>query len=115
MASALNNVAHHALKNFAEMPDNKNKAIDPAFITLLMQIIMQLVASFQNCKKPPTPPEALAMAKNPTFLQKLVVRRSVINTLGRRGFREHGESVVSALLKTGKEVTETEVAELLDD
>ena len=86
-------------------------AFDPAMILVIAEVIMELIVVLQdNCDQ--TPEEAESIVTNPSFLQKRIVRNSVVKTMGRREYRRsNGAAVVQAILDAGKETTLEEVKE----
>lgn len=107
--SAFNKITDAIVEDFAAK--HEGQAFDSAWISVIMDIVNQILEAFANCKK--TPPEALAMANRPTLLQKFVLRRTVIKSVGRRDFREHGEDLIQSILDVGKRVELSDAEELL--
>lgn len=104
-------IRDRAVSNFAAR--NPGRAVDPASFAVLLELIMQLIAAFQDCKKEPE--DAVAMVSKPTWLQRRVLTLKVKRELGRRGWRNHGRDTVAALLQTGREIHVEEMRDAFDD
>ena len=87
--------------------NNPNAAFDPASIGMIFEIIKGLIEAFQNCRKDEA--EAVAMSKNPSRLQRRMVKNRVRREIGRRAYREQGPDMVQAVLDSG---ADTNVAEM---
>lgn len=91
-----------------------NSAIDIATITMIIQVIGQVIAMFQNC---PTPPKAATIA-NPTWIQKLQFRllvRSVVSENSNPKIRGLSSKVAEACFAQASKMTEDEVNQVLDE
>lgn len=77
-------------------------ALDPSFILVIVDLINQIITAFKNCKK--SPAEVHAEMRSPGPWQRLALRSLVRNQMGFREFRQNGDEVMEALLKTGREV-----------
>ncbi len=108
---SLHLIRDRAVDNFAAR--NPRSAIDPASIASFLELIQQLIAALQDCRKDPE--EAVNMVKRPTRWQKRIVIRKVRRELGRRQYRAHGRNVVLSLLEAGKETTAEEMRAAYDD
>lgn len=108
---SLDSIKDKAVREFSSK--NRNAAFDPAIIMVIADIIVQLVSAFQSCKKDNV--EAVNIARNPTWLQRRMLRRKVRRELGARGWREHGHDIVESLLEAGKDVTPDEMQEAMDE
>ena len=85
---------------------NENFGFDPAIIMVIFDVIMELIQSLQDCRKPQ---DAVAIAKSPTLLQKRLVALKVRRTMGRRAYRVDGQDVVDSILAAGQGVTVEEM------
>lgn len=98
------NLIKKAQHRFTE--SQSDKTFDPATIAVIATLIIQIVQMWKDCKK--TPDESVVMSKNPTILQKFRLRRMTRQELG-NSYNEYGDSVVKAILETGKEATEEDI------
>ena len=103
----VNTLAEDTAKNFA----GPNAALDPATLQAFIELILQVIQAIKNCRA--TPPDAAIMVSRPTMWQKMVVRQTVRRNMSFREYRDSGEQVVDALLKTGKTVSQSEIEQLL--
>ena len=74
-------------------------------------MIMQIVDMFKNCKKPAA--EAVQTSKNPGLFYRMRLRGLVRDNMSRADFRDNGESVIAALIKTGKDLKVEDLKEVL--
>lgn len=88
---------------------NPNAAFDPAMIFVIIEVIMELLGSFENCGQ--SPEEAAAISKNPSRLQVRVVKRITRREMGRRAYRANGRDVVESILYAGKGTSAEEIRE----
>lgn len=111
MTSTLDRLAEKSVENFKRVGGDRETALDPAMIPVFAGIILNIIKLIQDCRKDSG--TAQRIVNNPTVLQRLVARRAVKDYLDdRRSFRTHGAEMTDALLKTGKEVTAEEFADL---
>lgn len=89
-----------------------NQAFDPATFMAFAELIMALIDKIRECKAAKDVP---ATAKSPTLFQRVVLKNTVRNQLGRQAFRQHGDDVIDGLLKIGGEATEKEIQELYNE
>lgn len=108
MSSVLDKVVDTAVENYHKQ-DGIEKALDPATISIFLDLILQIMSMFKDCKKDPG--EAAGMMKNPTILQRLVARRTVRKNLDYAD-RQYGPAITEALLDTGKTISKADVVEL---
>jgi hypothetical protein len=80
-----------------------NAAFDPSIIFVIADILVQLIDAFKKCKA--TPPEAVAIAKNPGLFQRVMLRRKILEVVGRQTFREHGNDLIKSFLAVAKTAT----------
>jgi len=104
----IEDIAQNVVSNFT----NQNEALDPATITAIITLITQVITAIQTCK-PKTPAHAADMVRKPGLFARLTLRGIVRDNMSRADFRQHGEEVINALLKTGASLTDQEVADLL--
>ncbi len=103
-------IATSAALNYSAISGNKQAALDPATILSFLQMIMQVVDMFKSCKQPAA--TAVSTVKNPGLFARLRLRGLVRDSMSRADFRDHGEHIISALLKTGHNLTLEDVNEL---
>jgi hypothetical protein len=95
----------------AENLENKNAAIDPATITAIIALITQVINAIKACKTKPA--AAAEMVKSPGIFARIMLRSIVRDNMSRADFRDHGESIIKALQKTGTTLTEDDIKALL--
>lgn len=98
--------------SFTFVGGEKEAAFDPASILVWMQVAKEVIALLQECKKAKDVPDT---AKNPTLMQRVVLRGKIKEALGTRGFLRHGRATVDGFLKAGAQLTEDEVQSLYDE
>lgn len=112
--SKLDDMAMKVAKN---MPGKNGveAAIDPAMISVIIDIVANLVSLFKSCNK--TPGEALKASKNPSRWEKVALNQTIRKQLnvGFFRFRREGNEMVEAVMKTGKDMTEPDVKELYEE
>lgn len=108
---SLHSIRDRAVENYTDL--HPGRAIDPASIAVFLELIMQLIAAFQDCRKEPE--EAVSMVNSPSRWQKRVMNRRVRREVGRRGWRDHGRDIVVSLLKTGRETSVREMKAAYED
>ncbi len=108
--SMLETLAKNTAVNYSTVSGNAQAALDPATITSFITMIMDLIKQIQACRK--TPAAATAAANAPNLFQKIILRRHVRGEMGQKDFRDHGDHVIHALLKTGANVTQAEIEAL---
>lgn len=93
---------------------NETYQFNPAIILLIIEGINMILPLLQEyCNKEPE--EAVAIAKNPSWLEYRVARFQVRRALGRRAYRECGKEVLTAMLETGGELTTDEMSDLYEE
>jgi hypothetical protein len=100
------------IPNFVEVGGDKEAAFDIATVLTFIQIAKEVISLLQDCKKAKEVPET---AKNPTLMQRIVLRGKIKEVLGTRGFLRHGRATVDGFLKAGAKLTEDEVQSLYDE
>ena len=111
----LKSIAEKAAHNLVSEGESKEFALDPATIFTFMELLSGIVELYQKCNK--TSSEALKSAKNPSLRERLALKMYVRRELGgRQQFRQHnGDKIVAALLKTGNNITQSEVEEAFSE
>jgi len=99
--SILNKASDLIAKDFAK--SNPNAAFDPSIIFVIADILVQLIDAFKACKAAPS--EAAAIAKNPGLFQRVILRRKILDVVGRQTFREHGDNLIKSFLTVGRTAT----------
>jgi len=107
--SAIKNINELAVHNFSD----GNFGFDPASITVIIEVIVQVMKMLQDCKK--SPKESSDILQRPTVLQKFLLRSRVKRTMGRQSYAKDGSTVEKALFTTGKTITADQVAEVFAD
>lgn len=100
-----------AVNNFTAK--NPTAAFDPASAILIVDLIMQFIQMFQDCKKDAD--EAVEHAKDPTFLMKRIVHLRTRRELGRKAYKEHGRDMAEAIIEAGGDVTLEEMVAAYDE
>lgn len=112
--SKIQELAERSVNNLKGLDGGREAALDPAVLSGLFEIIMQLIIKLQECKK--TPAEGVKVANSPSFLQRAAAGLEVRKYLGdRKAFRKHGEALKAAILKTGAEVSVEDLTEAYDE
>lgn len=105
----LNTATNNVVNNFASANGQTADALDPAIITLIGQLIPQVLQVFNNCIQ-------ARMAKNaaakPSVIQKAALNMTVRRNIGWLAFRQHGNEISTALLKSASETSDDELIEL---
>ena len=100
-----------ALKNRAVAKLNKNGEvfIDPATITLIGGIVIEIIKALKECRNADTE-YATKIAHDPSWIDHWRVYRATRRKMGWRSYRRNGGSeVVQAILDSGKTVTPDEL------
>jgi len=100
-------VAH----NYQSDGGDPQTAIDPTQIMAWIEVIKEVIAMIQQCRKAREVP---AIASQPSVLEKRLVTNRVRHVLGLREFRRTGRETVEAVMKTGASMSEKEIQELYD-
>jgi hypothetical protein len=86
-------------------------AFDPSMILVIIQIIQQVLAAIQACKKPPS--AVTKMAESPAPFQRFKLRRIVRDQIDDPDFyAAHGDDITDAVLHVGSTVTADEASHL---
>lgn len=78
-----------------DAPPGSARAIDPAIITLIGQLIPVIIEAISKCMDARAAKKA---AGNPTALQMTVLNMSARRAMGGRAFRQHGRASVKAIV-----------------
>lgn len=111
MSDVFKDAAFKVGSNVVVAGGDKAQALDPTQILAYLEILKEVIAMIQDCRKAREVP---AMSSNPGFLEKRLLTNKVRGVLGLREFRRSGKETVEAILKTGAESTEKEIQELYD-
>lgn len=103
-------LADKTLSKYTEL--NPNKAIDPAMIVLIVNLVSELVSMFQGCKQ--NPEQAQGIMNKPTLLQKIALGNILSKHVGFFNFKLKNE-LKEVLLSTGKSVTIEDVQEAYEE
>jgi hypothetical protein len=85
--------------------------IDPVSIAVIIEMIMKIIASIQQCR---TPTPVVVAAKQKTRGNRLIVAMSARRELGRRKYRQCGDTLVTAIVDAAAEASEEEFAEFME-
>lgn len=89
---------------------NSEAALDPATISVFLNMIMQVFQMFKDCRQ--TPAQANQEMKSPGVFKRIKLRQLVRDEIGNREFRKHGDDIMEALYEQGKELDVKDVEEL---
>ncbi len=90
-----------------------NPRLNPAFIQLIAMFLQEILPKLlENCGE--TPESVVAAAKNPGRFQKFWLKRQTRKAFGRRTYREDGDAIAAATLKTTKKAKPAELAALYE-
>jgi hypothetical protein len=105
----LKQIAQKAAHNLVAEGETKEFALDPSTLFTFIELLRGVVELWQSCNKSST--DAYKSAKTPSLRDKLALKMFVRRELGgRQQFRQHnGDKIVSALLKTGNNISQDEV------
>lgn len=95
--------------NFGEIKGNEN--FDPAIIMVFAELIIEAIEAFRQYCAENDPSTALDMAQSPSRLSKLFMRRKIRAKIGFGGYRKHGDDILSALVATANDMTESDMKE----
>jgi len=91
--------------------ETPNAAIDPATITAIITLITQIINAIKGCKTKPA--AAADMIRKPGIFARITLRGIVRESMSRADFKDHGEEIINALHKTGANLTDEEIKDLL--
>ena len=111
MSDVFKDAAFKVASNYRAVGGDAQLALDPTQILAWLEILKEVIAMIQDCRKAREIP---AMSANPSFLEKRLLVNKVRNVLGLREYRKSGRETVEAILKTGAESTEIEIQQLYD-
>lgn len=114
MKKNVEEVAKRVVANIKFEQDDREMALDPAWIGTAIDLIIELVKAFQKCKK--TPEEAKEIIGNPTRLQRVRLSRITEKHL-KDGFlvRRFGKKVEDAVQKTAKDLTADDIQQMYEE
>lgn len=92
-------IGEQAAIKFGELDGNSESALDPATILMFAQLALELVKMIRECRAKAN--DGLEVAQNPGLFAKIALRRHVKSEIGNKAFRDHGEKIMTSLLKTG--------------
>lgn len=82
------------------------KALDPS---VWLGIFAAVIELFRECRKNATKEKVVASMKNPTFAQRVKLRRGLIKEIGRSKLRSFDSPVVESIAATAKDSTDAEL------
>lgn len=88
--------------DFAKESGDEGYSFDPATLILIASILIELFKIWQTCRK--SKEEQLKVAKNPSMMERLIVRNVVRKSMGGE-FGRSGRAMTKAILKNGSEAT----------
>jgi hypothetical protein len=107
----LNQFSNDIASDFSK--NNGNSQFDPAMVTAIIDIVVNLIERFKDCGK--TADQALNTSHNPGLWERVILRNSVLRYLGRKQFREHGQNLIDSILKSGGKLNKDQMLELYSD
>lgn len=105
-------VKEKVVTGFTNSGGNTEAAFDPASILIWISVAKELIGLLQSCKQAKDVP---GLAKNPNVFQRAVLRNTLKDKMGIKGFFRHGRASVDAFLKAGADLTADEVQDLYDE
>jgi hypothetical protein len=110
MNSAEQIVENAAKKVQSKVGGERQAAIDPAFLLMLVDLIVTVL---KNCRE--SSPQAVeAAAKRGGFIQRLRLRRLVRQSMTAAEWRSHGGDTVQAMLEAAAESDDGEIASVAE-
>ena len=88
-------------------PNEVLVAIDPATITLITPIVIEIIKIIVACRK--SPDEAVAIINSPEEVEVAIVKKVVRRRLGFWRYWWSGGKIIQAILDSGKYSSESEV------
>lgn len=88
----------------ADLGGRTQRAFDPTMILTIGQIVIELI---QNCKAKKAA-QFKEASSNPSFLEKIAVRRHLVDSLGRQDFRAYGQELMDSLQGQALKMSEVE-------
>lgn len=83
-------------------------AIDPITIMAIINLIVEIMKMFKDCKKTPT--EAKVTMSSPNWIQKWRLRGMIRQELKKHGSKEDPNAVLNSILNQGNSLSVQEVA-----
>jgi hypothetical protein len=104
----------HLIGNFSdEMTDSgKGAFIDPAWIPIFVELAKVLIEIINRCQE--NGGFSLRILRDPSVLQRFVLKRSIRKNMPRSEYRKHGREVYRAFLKTGMEAPDEVLMEAIN-
>lgn len=90
--------------------DNPQSVFDPAMIFIIAELVVQVIEMMNEYCAEGDPDAAADLVNKPSRLSKVIMKRTVKKSLGRSDYRLYGKEVLSALYKTGEELSADEMA-----
>lgn len=114
--SKINDLAREVAERFREEQvddDGREAAFSPEWVMVFAEIIMQLVAAFQECQADAG--GAATISNRPRLVHRIALRQKVQSNLGVVGFIRHGRQVIQSILDTGAGLTESDMIALYNE
>ncbi len=90
-----------------------NKSFGPAFLQLISMFLQQILPKLlENCNQ--TAEGVVQTAGDPGRFQKFWLKRQTRTAFGRRTYKESGEEIIAATLKTVKKAKPAEISALYE-
>ena len=92
--------------------------IDPATAIMLTQLTIKIIACIVERRRQKISEESeavmevAAIINDPSFLDKLTLRKMIFGAIGFRRYRKEGKSILESLLRTASGLTLGEIADL---
>lgn len=92
--------------------ENNFALIDPITIMIIMSILVQVIKLFMKCH---SESGAVAQMADPGFFHKLLMRRIIKKEIKKTKFKNRGEEVEEAILKSGRVTTVEEMKDFYNE
>lgn len=123
----VNNLATEILNKTTKNVDIKDDeyGIDPITIIICISIIVNVIRVIQECKKKSQlmkmrekkeylTAEIKSLSFNDTFFTRLKARKVIKQKLTKDQYKKYGESMLTAIIETGKYIKDDQVEALLE-
>lgn len=124
----VNNLATEILNKTTKDVDKKQDGygfIDPITIIICISIIVNVIRVIQECKKKSQlmkmrekkeylTAEIKSLSFNDTFFTRLKARKVIKQKLTKDQYKKYGESMLAAIIETGKYIKDDQVEALLE-
>lgn len=97
----------------AEIDDKDGYKFDIMTIMMVASLMTEIVRMYRDCKKPA--PDVVTSLKSPSIGEKFLLRRTLIENMGRSEFRRSGQAMASAILSSTNNLTAQDVQDLYDE